>query len=61
MSYLMTWNLRIHSPATAMMALSMANSRRMHGECMGWEQSRIGILIQSIQWSHILFLFNSRT
>ena len=32
MSYLLTWNSRIHSRATAMMAYSMANSKHKHEE-----------------------------
>ena len=54
MSFLVTWGWRIHSPATAMMAYSMANSKHKHGECRGREHSRIGILIRLIKNSCIL-------
>ena len=61
MSYLLTWVLRIHYPATAMMAYSMANSKHKHGECRGREQSRIGILIRLIKNGRISFPFISPT
>ena len=48
MSYLLTWGLRKHSPATTMMVYSMAYSKHVPGECMGLEQSRIGIIIRLI-------------
>ena len=61
MSYLLTWGSHIHSPTTAMMAYSMANSKHKHGECRGREQSRIGILIRLIKNSCIVFPFISPT
>ena len=61
MSYLLTWGSRIYSPATARMAYSMANTKHKHGECMGREQSRIGILIRLFKNGRIFFPFISPT
>ena len=61
MPYLKTWNLCMHSPSIITMLYSMGLSIHMHGECIGREQSRMSILIQLIQWSHILFVFTSPT
>ena len=49
MAHLMTWNSRIHSPSIITLPYSMGFSIHMHGECMGREQSRIGIIIWLIQ------------
>ena len=51
MSYLLTWGSRSHSPVTTVMAHSMAYRKHMPGECMGREQSRIGIIIRLINSS----------
>ena len=51
----MTWASHTHSPAAAMIAYSMANSKHKHGECMGREQSRIGIIIRLFKNGRISF------
>ena len=56
MSYLMTWNLHVHSPSIITSPDSMSLSIHMHGECMRREQSGIDILIRLIQWSHNYFV-----
>ena len=61
MSYLLTWGSHTHSPATAMMAYSMAYSKHKHGECRRREQCRIGILIRLIKNSRISIPFISPT
>ena len=45
---LMTWASHIHSPSIIAMLYSMGPSIHMPTECMGMEQSRIGILIRLI-------------
>ena len=44
-----------------MMTYSMANSKHKHGECMGREQSRIGIIIWLFKNGRILFPIVSPT
>ena len=46
MSYLMTWALRIPSPSIIAVPYSLGLSIHMPGECMGREQSHIGIIIR---------------
>ena len=59
MSYLLTWNLCTHSPSISTVLYSLGPSIHMPGECMGREQSRIGILIRLITNVRISFLFPS--
>ena len=61
MSYLLTFGSRTHSPATAKMAYSMANSKHKLGDCREREHSRIGILIRRIKNGRIFFPFISPT
>ena len=57
----MTQASRIHFQSMIAMLPSMGLSIHMHGECEWREQSRIGIIIRLIQWSHILFVVISPT
>ena len=59
MSQLMTWALRIHSPSILAVLYSIGPSIHMPGECMGREQSRIGIIIRLIKNGRISFPFIS--
>ena len=53
MSWLMTGASRIHSPSIIPMLYSMGFSIYMLGECMGKEQSSIGILIRLVIKSRV--------
>ena len=61
MSYFMTRESRTHSPSIISVLYSMGPSIHMPGECMGREQSRIGIIIRLIKNSRISFPFISPT
>ena len=61
MSQLMTQASRIHSHSIITVLYSLGPSIHMLGECIGREQSRIGIIIRRIRKSRISFVFISPT
>ena len=61
MSYALTLNVRTHSPSIIAVLYSLGPSIHIPEECMGREQSRIGIIIWLIKNGRISFPFITPT